>query len=151
MFSCEYCEIFKSTYFEEHLWTAASALWWKLSIIAISVSYKFYKWEADTKLNKIMLITESTATQHTVLRKLWFWSINHFPETVARRCSVKKVLSIISQNSQESTCQSLLFIKLETLAQVFSCEFRKIFKNTFFYRTPLVAASYFRLVKPSYH
>ena len=23
-FSCEYCEIFKSTYFEKHLWTAAS-------------------------------------------------------------------------------------------------------------------------------
>ena len=26
MFSCEYCEIFKSTYFEEHLQTAASAV-----------------------------------------------------------------------------------------------------------------------------
>ena len=26
--------------------------------------------------------------------------------------------------------------KKETLAHVFSCEFRKIFKNTFFYRTP---------------
>ena len=24
VFSCEYCEIFKNTYFEEHLWTAAS-------------------------------------------------------------------------------------------------------------------------------
>ena len=29
----------------------------------------------------------------------------------------------------------------ETLAQVFSCEFCKIFKNSFFYRRPLVAAS----------
>ena len=29
----------------------------------------------------------------------------------------------------------------ETLAQVFSCELREIFKNTFFYRTPPVAAS----------
>ena len=28
-----------------------------------------------------------------------------------------------------------------TLAQVFSCEFCEIFKNIFFYRTPLVAAS----------
>ena len=25
MFSFEYCKIFKNTYFEEHLWTAASA------------------------------------------------------------------------------------------------------------------------------
>ena len=33
------------------------------------------------------------------------------------------------------------FIKKETLAQVFSCEFCEISKNTFFYRTPLVAAS----------
>ena len=28
------------------------------------------------------------------------------------------------------------FIKKETLAQVFSCEFCRISKNTFFYRTP---------------
>ena len=33
------------------------------------------------------------------------------------------------------------FIKKESLAQVFSCEFCKIFKNIFLYRTPLVAAS----------
>ena len=32
-------------------------------------------------------------------------------------------------------------IKKETLAQVFSCEFCEIYKNTFYYRTPLVAAS----------
>ena len=33
-----------------------------------------------------------------------------------------------------------LFLKKETLVQVFSCEFYKISKNTFFHRTPLVAA-----------
>ena len=33
------------------------------------------------------------------------------------------------------------FIKKETLAQVFSCEFCGIYKNTFSYRTPTVAAS----------
>ena len=33
------------------------------------------------------------------------------------------------------------FIKKETLAQVFSCEFCEIYNNTFYYRTPLVAAS----------
>ena len=50
----------------------------------------------------------------------------------------------ISQNSQENTCARVSFlIKLqkETLAQVFSCEFCEISKNTFFYRTPLVAAA----------
>ena len=31
--------------------------------------------------------------------------------------------------------------RCQTLAQVFSCEFCEIFKNTYFYRTPLVTAS----------
>ena len=48
----------------------------------------------------------------------------------------------ISQNSQENTCaQACNFIKKETLAQVFSCEFCEISKNIFPYRTPPVAAS----------
>ena len=75
-------------------------------------------------------------------------------EAVAQRCSVKKMLLEISQNSQENTRArvSLLlklqapdsacnFIKRPTLAQVFSCEFCEISKNTFSYRTLLVAAS----------
>ena len=33
------------------------------------------------------------------------------------------------------------FIKKETLAQVFSCEFCEITKNTFSYKTALVATS----------
>ena len=37
--------------------------------------------------------------------------------------------------------QASNFIKKETLAQMFSCEFCEIFKTTFFYRTPPVAAS----------
>ena len=64
----------------------------------------------------------------------------------------KKVFLEISQNSQENTCarvsflrklqtEACNFIKRETLAQVFSCEFYKISKNTFSYRTPPVAAS----------
>ena len=41
----------------------------------------------------------------------------------------------ISQNSQEYTCARVSF-----LAQLFPCEFCEISKNTFSYRTPLVAA-----------
>ena len=38
----------------------------------------------------------------------------------------------ILQNSQENTCARIFFfIKKETLAQVISCEFCEIFKNTF--------------------
>ena len=64
-------------------------------------------------------------------------------ETVARRSSVKKVFLKISQNAQEKTCVGVFFtqlqdfnlhffIKKETPAQLFLCEFCKIFKNLFF-------------------
>ena len=38
----------------------------------------------------------------------------------------------IPQNSQENTCARVSFLNKETLAQVFSCEFWEIFKNTLF-------------------
>ena len=41
-------------------------------------------------------------------------------------------------NWRPETCN---FVKRETLAQVFSCEFCEISKNTSFYKTPPVAAS----------
>ena len=44
----------------------------------------------------------------------------------------------ISQNSQENTCVGVA----ETPTKAFSCEFYEIFKNTFFYRTPPMAASF---------
>ena len=51
----------------------------------------------------------------------------------------KKVFLKFSQNSQENTCVRVSFlikfnkvVKKETLAQVFSCEFCEIFKNSFF-------------------
>ena len=75
---------------------------------------------------------------------LWWWEIL-YSEAVAQRCSVKKVFLEISQNSQENTCSTCSnhcsnFIKKETLAQAF-CNFCKISKNTFSYRTPPMAAS----------
>ena len=55
------------------------------------------------------------------------------------------------QNSQENTCARVSFliklqaeanfIKRETMAQVFSCEFSESSKNTFSHRTLPVAAS----------
>ena len=45
-----------------------------------------------------------------------------------------------------SETEACSFIKKEALAQVFSCEFCEIAKNTFSYRTPLVAASVMRFV-----
>ena len=53
-----------------------------------------------------------------------------------QRCSIKKALLENLQNSLLNTCARVSFlencIKKETLPQVFSCEFCKISKNTFF-------------------
>ena len=56
--------------------------------------------------------------------------------------SSAKPLSCYRSSHPEVFCAggACNFIKKETLAQVFSCEFCEISKNTFFYRTPLVAA-----------
>ena len=72
-------------------------------------------------------------------------------EAVTRRSSVQKLFSKFSTNSQENACgrvffkhscrlEACNFTKKETLAQVLSCQFFEIFKNTFFYRTPPLAA-----------
>ena len=63
------------------------------------------------------------------------------PEAATRGPLRKKVFLEISQNSQENTCarvffkirpQACNFTKKETPAQVFSCGFCEISKNTFF-------------------
>ena len=64
----------------------------------------------------------------------------------------EKVFLEILQNLLENTCarayfliklrpKTCNFVKKEILAQVFSCQICKIFKNTIFNRTPPVATS----------
>ena len=71
-------------------------------------------------------------------------------EAVARWLSVKKMFLEVSLNSQENTCakvsflqpQACNFIKIESLTQVFSCQFCKQFYNKcLFWRTSLVTTS----------
>ena len=48
----------------------------------------------------------------------------------------------IKDTINKTNAEACNFIKKETLAQVFSCEFCEIYKNTFSYRThPAAAAS----------
>ena len=55
------------------------------------------------------------------------------------------VLKNVTKLTRKHLYQSLSFNKVEkTLAQVFSCEFCEISKNTFSYKTPPVAASPYR-------
>ena len=67
-----------------------------------------------------------------------------------QRCSVTKGVlrnfakfkgKHLRQSPFFNKAQACNFTKKETLAQVFSCKFFKIAKNTFSHRTPLVAAS----------
>ena len=74
-------------------------------------------------------------------------SIDRLPcdESITLKCPVKKVSLKTSQNSQGNTyarvpfltklSQACKFIKKGTLAKMFSCEFYKIFKTTFYYGT----------------
>ena len=69
-------------------------------------------------------------------------------EAVFRRCSVKRCSLNFTKFTGKQLCQSLFFNKVadlrpakETLAHLFSCELCEFFKNTFFYRTTLVAFS----------
>ena len=85
--------------------------------------------------------------------KVWLIKIKAaIKRSSQRRCSVKKVFLQMSQNSQEKTsgrvsfliklqALSCIFIKKETLAQVLSCEFCEISKNTFFTEHPWRTAS----------
>ena len=68
-------------------------------------------------------------------------------EAVVQSCTVKNMFLEISQNSQERTCarvsfliqlqsSNLLLYLKKTLAQVFSCQFYEISKNTFFTEHP---------------
>ena len=82
-----------------------------------------------------------------------------------QRCSVKKVFSEVSRNSQENTFSRVSFfiklqaqacnlIKKETLAQVFFCEFCKISKNIFFtehlrWQLLVIKCDYFNIL-PTY-
>ena len=68
-------------------------------------------------------------------------SVLHESETMVGRCSVKKVfLEISNKFTGKHLWQSLFLIKLQ-ICGLFFCEFCEISKNTFSYRTPLVAAS----------
>ena len=112
MFSCEFWQISKYTFSIEHLVTTAS-----------------------------VVKSSSTFCYSNVVQT----------EAATRSILYERVFLEISQNSQENTCAraSFLiklqalgnFIKRETLALVFSCEFGGISKNIFFTEHLLATAS----------
>ena len=76
-----------------------------------------------------------------MLKYLFLISCNliSFQNLLSSNLLIKSFMSTPRTHSHD--LQACNFIKKETLVQVFSCDFCEIFKNTFFYRTPLVAAT----------
>ena len=85
-------------------------------------------WELLTIDTKVRILdvnggpSYSSVISHFLAKNTYIYNLNFF-------------VNIILTN------ESCNFIKKETQAQVFSCEFCEISKNVFFYRIPLVAAS----------
>ena len=84
--------------------------------------------------------------QHTlIIRKNWVDHINWMnrkkSEGVVRRCSIKKSVLKNFAKFTGKPLRPVTLLKKENQVPLFPCEFSEIFKNTFFYKMPLVAAS----------
>ena len=80
------------------------------------------------------LIILSTPNNLSRICPVWTWASSSFRSS-HHKCSVRKgVLRNFAKFTGKQLCQRLSFnkVKKESLAQVFSCEFYKIFMNTFF-------------------
>ena len=84
-------------------------------------NYKLWKTEIETSIH----ITGNSSINI---------GINDLIIMLGNKNIIRAVCDVINKtNFRPSTCN---FIKKEPLVQVFSCEFYKISKNTFFYKTP---------------
>ena len=145
MFSYEIYKIFKNAFF------CRTSLSWCLLLAIKSVNQwkhtlKVYAAEKEMiYLNGTSKVSISGESIHLKFCKhFWHYSILVKLQGKARSSRpklFKGVLENFSKFTGKHVCQSLNFIKKETLAQGFSYEFCKIFKNTFFHRTPPEAAS----------
>ena len=98
-------------------------------------------------------LVETVPPNRKALKRLKIWQYQFYDRSIHSEVFFKKDVNKNSAKFRgKHLCQSLFFnkvatiglnfIKKETLVQVFSCEFCEIFKNTYFYRRPPVAASY---------
>ena len=129
---------------------------WKVSKYGVfSGPYFLYSVRIQENTDQKKLCIWSLFTH--CLKKCFFFPINisvyiiHsiFLEVVTQRCSMKKgVLTNFTKFTGKHLRQSLFFnynfIKKETLAKVFSCEFCETSKNTFFTEYLWVTSFFFR-------
>ena len=142
MFSCEYCN--------------RAPLVAAFVVLTLAVMYKKEKKTCNLKCMKSVSFLWKTISNNQVISKNYFYSSSVSQKRItpklfsknARSTEKAKAATVgvlqeklffkISRNSQKTpVSESLFLIKLQTLeqvtlAQVFSCEFCEIFKNTFF-------------------
>ena len=131
MFYCEYWEIFKNTYLKEHLQTVAFTTW------------GFYLWFSDVFRGydrKILARIWSHYQKKSLMEKFFFFfaamsatdSLFLLMKNVAPNFLYHFLQSLKKCSWERASLRnSLQHYQKETLAQVFSCEFCEIFKNTF--------------------
>ena len=120
---------------------------------------KFMKYEEKFLPRKVILVPKNKIKQKKLLK--WSDSSHVNPENKQklfiqsshRMCSIEKgVLKNFAKFTGKHLCQILFFSKVcnyitkEILAQVFSCEFCQIFKNTFFIENLQMTASVYNKV-----
>ena len=138
MISCEFCEISKNTFSWEHIQTIASGF------------FRFIK-DIDQPRLRLQLSSDAYSKHIRTSRMVIFWEIVNVFQSLTIVCRSsrqevflkKDVLRNFAKFTGKHLCQSLRPANLlkKRLAQVFSCEFYEISKNTVLYRTPPAAAS----------
>ena len=155
----EFCEISKNTFFTEHLWTTSSKFIAEMLIFRSSGSQMFFKISVLKNFAILEPLSNKPSFTNTYGGCFWifvaaipFLKLNMVfiadngtgLEGATRGVLLRKgVLRSFAKLTGRHKCHSLFFnkvyrpqacnfIKEETLAQVLSCEFSEISKNTFF-------------------
>ena len=114
----------------------ASIYWFQILIVDSTHFSSSYISILPEKLRKDLVFSR--------FQGVWKWNTGIKTVDISRSSCpevfYKKGVLTNSTKFTGNTCASLFFNKV-TLAQVFSCEFCEISKNTFWHRTPLVADS----------
>ena len=96
----------------------------------LRILFRFF---LSSSLSPLSSLSPSSSIVLILNSKILIHLLALLTEADSQRCSVIKVFLKVLQNSQGHTCARVCnFIKEQTLAQVFFCEFCQIFKNTFF-------------------
>ena len=143
-FPVKFAKYLRASFFTEHLrWLLLNFVLKQSYMTAFALSNSFLKFSENRPFWKSTL-------------KCWCRSLAILPQIDYRNIRPEVfckngVLRNFAKSTGKHLCQSLFFnkvaveasnfIKKETVAQVFSLEFCKIFQKTFSYRTPPVAAS----------